>query len=400
MKPIIEIRNISKKYQIRESMPYYSLRDSIAHIWQHKESSNDKFWALKNISFDVKNGECIGIIGPNGAGKSTLLKILSRVTNPTKGEAILRGRMASLLEVGTGFHPELTGRENILLYGAILGMKKREIEERFDEIIKFAEISSFLETPIKHYSSGMYTRLAFSVAAHMRPEILVIDEVLAVGDAAFQRKCVAKMEELSRSGCTILFVSHNMSLITNLCKRSVLLEKGKVVDIGPTNEIVAKYLKTASKSFELLSKRRDRIGDGKIRLKGISAINSLGESVIKSFDNVKIALDFDVFGSFTNLEIKMAVLDASSRVLFRIDSDILPSSILKENKKIIFETEQLNLAPTMCIINVGLFADGVLSDYLKNAYAFDIIAGSKNQVKVYNSDMTTILIKHKLLKNV
>src|SRR5205814_3872128 len=202
----------------------------------------ERFWALRDISFDVNPGDVIGIIGPNGAGKSTLLKIMSRITDPTEGHINIRGRLASLLEVGTGFHPELTGRENIFLNGAILGMRKTEIVSKFDEIVAFSEIERFLDTPVKHYSSGMYVRLAFAVAAHLNPEILIVDEVLAVGDMAFQKKCLGKMSEVSRGGRTILFVSHNMAAVENLCQRGIVLDRGKLVFDGSSKQAVQHYL--------------------------------------------------------------------------------------------------------------------------------------------------------------
>jgi lipopolysaccharide transport system ATP-binding protein len=206
------------------------------------DDSDDIIWALKNVSFEVNDGEILGIIGKNGAGKSTLLKLLSRIIEPTKGMAIVNGRVASLLEVGTGFHRELTGRENIYLNGTILGMKKNEVKSRFDEIVEFSEIGKFIDTPVKRYSSGMYVRLAFAVAAHLNPEVLIVDEVLAVGDAAFQKKCIGKMGEVATSGRTVLFVSHNMHVIQNLCTRTILLEDGMIKYNGDTSEVVAKYL--------------------------------------------------------------------------------------------------------------------------------------------------------------
>jgi len=230
MKPILEIQSVSKKFNIHhEGGSYLSLRDRLTELAKFKSSkkSDEDFWALKDVSFDVMPGESIGIIGKNGAGKSTLLKILSKITPPTHGKIICRGRIASLLEVGTGFHPELTGRENVYLNGSILGMKKKEIDARFDEIVDFAGTERFLDTPLKHYSSGMQLRLAFAVAAFLEPEILVIDEVLAVGDAEFQKKCLGKMEDVSKSGRTILFVSHNMAAVESLCKKTLLLENGK-----------------------------------------------------------------------------------------------------------------------------------------------------------------------------
>lgn len=222
------------------------------------QPSTEDFWALKDVSFEVKQGEVVGIIGRNGAGKSTLLKILSRITEPTEGRIRLRGRVASLLEVGTGFHPELTGRENIFLNGAILGMTREEIRRKFDEIVAFAEVEKFLDTPVKRYSSGMYVRLAFAVAAHLEPEILIIDEVLAVGDAQFQKKCLGKMGEVAKGGRTVLFVSHNMAAVMNLCPKALHFESGRLVNSGSTDDIVRSYLKHDShnKPLEIASTRR------------------------------------------------------------------------------------------------------------------------------------------------
>jgi lipopolysaccharide transport system ATP-binding protein len=249
MKPILEIQSLSKKFKLHhEGGSYLSLRDKLSELARFKFSNNsdEDFWALKDVSFEVMPGESIGIIGKNGAGKSTLLKILSKITPPTEGKIISRGRIASLLEVGTGFHPELTGRENVYLNGSILGMKKREIDLRFDEIVAFAGTEQFLDTPLKHYSSGMQLRLAFAVAAFLEPEILVIDEVLAVGDSEFQKKCMGKMEDAAKSGRTILFVSHNMAAVQALCSKCLLLEHGKVRVYGSTDDVVNHYLAQAT----------------------------------------------------------------------------------------------------------------------------------------------------------
>ncbi len=242
MLPALEVKGISKKFSIRHESPYLSLRDRVMDLFKPSHTSHEDFWALRNVSFEVQPGESIGIIGKNGAGKSTLLKILSKITPPTQGKIIGRGRIASLLEVGTGFHPELTGRENIFLNGSILGMKRQEIISKFDAIIDFAGTERFLDTPLKHYSSGMQLRLAFAVAAFLEPEILVIDEVLAVGDAEFQKKCIGKMEDVSRSGRTILFVSHNMAAVQSLCTTCLLLQRGELKSIGPSADVVAQYL--------------------------------------------------------------------------------------------------------------------------------------------------------------
>jgi lipopolysaccharide transport system ATP-binding protein len=252
MKPIIKVENLSKQYHIgAQQAPYATLRESIVgalrapfnRLNRNEPSEDNSFWALKDVSFEVLPGEVVGVIGRNGAGKSTLLKILSRITEPSAGGVDLYGRVGSLLEVGTGFHPELTGRENIYLNGAILGMRKQEIKSKFDEIVAFAEVDKFLDTPVKHYSSGMYVRLAFAVAAHMEPEILLVDEVLAVGDSGFQHKCIERMQSLARSGCSMLFVSHNMSAVQSLCQRVVLLQNGQISKIGRPADIVQGYFK-------------------------------------------------------------------------------------------------------------------------------------------------------------
>jgi lipopolysaccharide transport system ATP-binding protein len=250
MKPIIKVTGLGKQFHIahitRGAVRYDTLRESVAKSFRKAfarspGTKDEKIWALRDASFEVMPGVVVGIIGPNGAGKSTLLKILSRIIAPTTGRAELYGRVASLLEVGTGFHPDLTGRENIYLNGAVLGMKRREIDERFDEIVSFSEIERFLDTSVKHYSSGMYVRLAFAVAAHLNPEILICDEVLAVGDASFQKKCLGKMDDVTRNGRTVLFVSHSMAMIRRLCPRAMLITGGKIQHIGPTNDVVDKY---------------------------------------------------------------------------------------------------------------------------------------------------------------
>jgi lipopolysaccharide transport system ATP-binding protein len=254
MKPIIEVKNLSKEYILTHNVqPYYTLRDFLTNFvkkpFEYFSSKNfstkkEKFMALKDVNFSVMPGEVIGIIGRNGAGKSTLLKILSQITPPTSGSIHLRGRVASLLEVGTGFHPELTGRENIFLNGAILGMTQKEIKSKFNEIVEFAGIEKFLDTPVKRYSSGMYVRLAFAVAAHLEPEILIVDEVLAVGDAEFQKKCLGKMGDIAKQdGRTVLFVSHNMAAIKQLCKKAILLDKGGIVLSGEVGFVVEHYLR-------------------------------------------------------------------------------------------------------------------------------------------------------------
>ena len=245
MKPAIQIKNLGKEYKLAAATPYISLRDVIANSIKGAFTKKDKkkFWALEDINLEVMPGERVGIIGRNGAGKSTLLKIISRITPPSRGEAWIHGRVGSLLEVGTGFHPELTGRENIYLNGSILGLRKAEINKKLEEIIEFSGVERFIDTPLKHYSSGMQLRLAFSVAAHLEPEILLIDEVLSVGDLEFQKKCIGKMEEVSKArGRTILFVTHNLDSLRKFCPTTILLEKGKVIEQGSTEKVIARYV--------------------------------------------------------------------------------------------------------------------------------------------------------------
>jgi lipopolysaccharide transport system ATP-binding protein len=290
---VIHVENVSKKYTIghQKQERYVALRDvltnSVKSITQRifnpqkriEDPSHEEFWALKDISFTIKQGDRVGIIGRNGAGKSTLLKILSRITEPTAGKIAIKGRVASLLEVGTGFHPELTGRENIFLNGALLGMSRAEIKQKFDEIVDFAEVEKFLDTPVKHYSSGMYVRLAFAVAAHLEPEILIVDEVLAVGDAQFHKKCLGKMKDVSNEGKTLLFVSHSMPTITSLCEIVILIDKGEIAQIGNASDVIMRYYMTGNASpvsFEITDRDR-KVGDEYVRLISGRVKNSMDE---------------------------------------------------------------------------------------------------------------------------
>jgi len=255
MRPIIELQGISKKYRLGR-IGATSIRDSVERTWNRMRGTKGNrailrgdFWALRDLSFTIQPGEIVGVIGRNGAGKSTLLKILSRITEPTKGEAVLRGRPASLLEVGTGFHPDLSGRENIFLNGAILGMRTREIRAKFDEIVAFSEVEQFIDTPVKRYSSGMYVRLAFAVAAHLEPEILLVDEVLAVGDSAFQKKCLGKMGDVARAGRTVVLVSHQLNQIRSLSHRGIWVDAGQIRMDGNTHEVVSAYESAMARGY-------------------------------------------------------------------------------------------------------------------------------------------------------
>jgi lipopolysaccharide transport system ATP-binding protein len=275
--PSISIEGLSKRYRIGALRhDYATLRDRLAGVFRRRErnDADTELWALRDVTFDIPAGEALGLIGHNGAGKSTLLRILSRITEPTEGRAILRGRIASLLEVGTGFHPELTGRENIFLNGAILGMSRAEIVRNFDAIVAFAEVERFLDTPVKRYSSGMYVRLAFAIAAHLTPEILLVDEVLAVGDIEFQRRCLGRMDEVARSGRTVVFVSHNLASIESLCRQTVLMSRGRVEKQGPTREVLARYLSRRGAGAVLdLRAFVDRDGAGRARITGMEILD-------------------------------------------------------------------------------------------------------------------------------
>ena len=304
MKPIIKVENLSKQYKLgTRGATYTTMRDAVSGIVRaprgmiSKNRLNEEnfFWALRDVNFEVERGEIVGIIGRNGAGKSTLLKILAQVTEPTTGRIELYGNANSLLEVGTGFHPELTGRENIFVNGAILGMKKAEIKCLFDEIVEFAEIEKFLDTAVKHYSSGMYMRLAFSVAAHLNPDILIIDEVLSVGDAQFQKKCLGKVQDVASAGRTVLFVSHNMAAVENLCERGIVLEKGEIIFAGQKTQAISKYLESVNKNTGYnLSERPDRIGTGEIYITQIEIRDLMGNIT----DDVMSGQDIDIYFHF------------------------------------------------------------------------------------------------------
>jgi lipopolysaccharide transport system ATP-binding protein len=280
MEPVINVENLGKRYEIRRGNASYStFRESLASVFRSKTSS-ETFWALKDLNFEIKQGERVGIIGRNGAGKSTLLKVLSRIVTPTTGRVTLNGRIASLLEVGTGFHPELSGRENIYLNGSILGMSKSEIRGRFDEIVAFSEVEKFLDTPVKRYSSGMYVRLAFAVAAHLEPEVLIVDEVLAVGDAEFQRKCLGKMKDVAGTGRTVILVSHNMAAVQHLCDRAIYLRSGELVMSGDTASVIRTYLSaTGSQGSFNIAQRTDRSGNGKVRFQLMELLDEEGRQI-------------------------------------------------------------------------------------------------------------------------
>ncbi|MFT7381838.1 MAG: lipopolysaccharide transport system ATP-binding protein [Roseivirga sp.] len=332
MKPIVEVKGLWKEYRRgAQKEKYLSLRDNVFSTFKPSKKK-ESFWALEDINFEVFPGDSLAIIGKNGAGKSTLLKILSKITPPTKGEITLRGRLASLLEVGTGFHPELTGRENIYLNGSILGLGRSEINRQFDAIVEFSGVEAFLDTPLKHYSSGMQLRLAFAVAAHLEPEILVIDEVLAVGDSAFQQKCIDKMTEVSQSGRTILFVSHNMQAINNLCKKGVLLQEGKLMLKGSIEEIISGYTSGGTSYGRTidLTQITDRRGAQVLRFRELE----LNKESYRSGESAEIRLNLISTGAdkFLDLDFGLAVQDSLNTTIFHLSNRFLSFKVDRHEK--------------------------------------------------------------------
>jgi len=326
----ITVEGLSKRYRLGQlAGGYDTLRDQLAALGRGgrraRTEEERELWALRDVSFEVQPGEVVGLIGRNGAGKTTLLRLLTRITEPTGGRAILRGRVGSLLEVGTGFHPELTGRENIYLNGSILGMRRSEISARFDEIVEFAGVERFLDTPVKRYSSGMYVRLAFSVAAHLEPEILLVDEVLAVGDAEFQRRSLGKMEEVGRSGRTVVFVSHNMATITRLCSRALLLETGRIVGDGAASELVARYLTAESGSQAHRTWPPDEApGNEAFRLHGVRIVDGDGRvaSSVDVREPVGVELTLEVLRAHVPATPWLALFnDQGAHVFSAMDTD-------------------------------------------------------------------------------
>ena len=357
MTPRIEVKCISKSYRLG-SLGFESFVNDLRSVVNkfrfsgNPTKDSNYFEALNDVSFEVFPGEALGIIGHNGAGKSTLLKILSRITEPSSGKALLRGQVASLLEVGTGFHPDMTGRENIFLNGTFLGLSKAEIKESFDSIVEFAHVEKFIDTPVKRYSSGMFVRLAFAVAAHLKPDILIIDEVLAVGDLAFQKKCMQKMQQVSESGMSILFVSHNLQMIKKLCQRSILLEKGQVVKIGKTSDVVSSYIRSKeqlSLKFDADYRSERRRGVGFARFNRISYLDCEGNVRSKFKMNEQIIFHMEILTSQKIASLRILVLirnESQQDNIISLEHDACDSEILggkKVNLKIILD--QHNLMP-------------------------------------------------------
>jgi len=385
----IRAENLGKLYKIgRRQERYRTLRDTITDVaaapfrrlrsalrGQSAAEQGETIWALKDVSFEIKQGEVVGIIGRNGAGKSTLLKILSCITEPTQGYAEIHGRVGSLLEVGTGFHPELTGRENIYLNGAILGMKRVEINRKFDEIVAFAEVDKFIDTPVKHYSSGMYMRLAFAVAAHLETEVLLVDEVLAVGDLAFQRKCLGKMHDIAKRGKTVVFVSHNMGAIYNICERAILLSRGGIDKDGSINIIIEKYCNDSINHDNLkpIRDRIDRKGDGLIKFTKLHWKTFAGErvSILRSGENYNLLLDYECSDKQikNNVFVSFIVKDISGVTLLLHQSDFNNNNFnsLPNKGQFICTIPKLPLVAGQYLINIFVGINNKACDVVEDA---------------------------------
>jgi lipopolysaccharide transport system ATP-binding protein len=393
--PAIRVENLGKQYQLgaREA-GYVTFREALSGLFTNpvrrfkslsgRTSEEESFWALKDVSFEVEPGEVVGIIGHNGAGKSTLLKILSQITEPTEGRVEINGRIGSLLEVGTGFHPELSGRENIFLNGSILGMSREEVRRKFDEIVAFAEVEKFLDMPVKKYSSGMSVRLAFSVAAHLDPEILIIDEVLAVGDQEFQNKCLGKMSGVAESGRTILFVSHQMAAVEAMCSSAILLSEGRIKARGETTKIVERYLRGVSRGdMQPLQDRRDRKGSGAIRFKSVSFSDGDRRSVM-SFQcgsPAEISLRYENCSDreLRNLRVCLGVDNEFGQRVLLLDSKLVGNDLARVDPKggtVRFVMPKLTLLPGCFHFTIYATLNGEIADWIKNAGFFYVEGGN------------------------
>ena len=404
----LQVEGLGKLYRIGHREGYNTLRETLSSVvgWRsgsafssdrrmrldgiQSQPVNEQFiWALKDISFEVGKGEVLGIIGPNGAGKTTLLRILSRITDPTEGQVHIHGRVGSLLEVGTGFHPELTGRENIYLNGAILGMKRFEIARKFDEIVTFSGVQKFIDTPVKRYSSGMYVRLAFAVAAHLDPEILLVDEVLAVGDAAFQEKCLGKINEVVTGGRTVLFVSHNMAAVRGLCSRALYLNGGRIEVEGVTDEVIGKYLTGVANTEVCLStelpRRADRYGSRRIRAVKFEARGpGIEDSRVQTGSDVEFTVTYESEEerSLVNLLVAIGISDAQGNNVFLCSTGMYQSDFhnVPSRGKAICKVKNLPLIPGEYWINLMLKDDQGLADSVEKAALLNVVDGGMSKI--------------------
>lgn len=403
---IITVKDVSKVYNLKHKTKEED-KFLIKSIFASGNKSNDEeFWALKDINFEINKGDKVGIIGRNGAGKSTLLKILSRIVAPTTGRIEYDGRVASLLEVGTGFHPELTGRENVFLNGSILGMTKKEIASKFDEIVAFAEVETFLDTPVKRYSSGMYVRLAFAVAAHLEPEILIVDEVLAVGDSAFQKKCLGKMNEISsKDGKTILFVSHNMAAIQNLCNKSFVIKKGRIdLPVTDTNTAIRHYIKDSiSLSRSAIADRTDRSGEGLIRFENIVLVDNNGSQVkgIHTGQEINFLIETKQSApSLSNVSVALTVYSDEGVEMITLANHISKEAFseVRTGQKFNCNIKKFPLTKGDYVLNMSVYKDGILQDYITEAFSFTVFEGDYyGNGKILPGNSASVLIENNWL---
>ena len=406
----IRMEHLSKRYHINYANKRHDrlgekLADGLRSFWRRNgrsEASQRSFWALKDISFEIKHGEVIGFIGGNGAGKSTLLKILSRITEPTEGKAEVYGRMSSLLEVGTGFVGDLSGRDNVYLSGAILGMRKSEIDRRFDEIVEFSGVEKFIDEPVKHYSSGMYVRLGFSVAAHLEPDILVVDEVLAVGDAVFQRKCLGKMGDVAKVGRTVLFVSHNTAAVEGLCSKCYLLEGGQLVAEGVPRAVIEQYqADEASGEVIQLGQRKDRQGTGEIRIEEVTICDAKGRPI----DNALCGQDISIAVSYrsphdkpiSRLDLHITFYTSLGQFMFNCSSEASghPFDVLPPKGQVFCHIPELPLAPGRYLFNLFSTVAGETADWVEQAGSLNVATGDFFGTGKLKTHDEGFLVKHK-----
>jgi lipopolysaccharide transport system ATP-binding protein len=386
MSTAISTEELSKSYRIGElHSAYGTLRDTFSaaarrFVRGERGSHYEEIWALRDVSFDVPEGQVLGVIGKNGAGKSTLLKILTRITTPTSGRVEIRGRVGSLLEVGTGFHPELTGRENVFLNGSVLGMKRQEIQRKFDEIVEFSGVERFLDTPVKRYSSGMFVRLAFAVAAHLEPEILIVDEVLAVGDSAFQKKCLGKMHDVAGEGRTVLFVSHNMTAVMSLCTRCIYLAGGRLQQQGTTDEIIGRYMREVGAVSSLqLGERSDRQGNGSLRFLSFDMRDTDGTPVASACTGQDVLLSFRYAGTapLNNVQVSIGVHGRMDESLFYLSTEICGDDFgaIPSEGVITCRLPRLSLLPGSYSFNLFCTVGGEIADWVQNAGVIEVASG-------------------------
>jgi len=383
---VIRVEGLGKRYKLGATVGSYgrlteTISDAAAKLAKRVRGApvearvRGYVDALSDVSLEVRRGEVVGFLGANGAGKSTLLKVLSRITEPTSGRAELRGKVGSLLEVGTGFHPELTGRENIYLNGSVLGMRRQDIRRRFDEIVEFAEVGRFLDTPVKRFSSGMYVRLAFAVAAHLEPDILLVDEVLAVGDAAFQRKSLGKMEQVAGEGRAVIFVSHNMGLIQALCDRAYLLRRGRIAAEGSVPTVVNEYLGSLTTTVRVpVGERDDRRGDGSVKITHLQVDSLDPDGVIRTGCRLKLTLHYESERPLDRSRFVISIYDTTRTGIYLLQSDAKPflPELLPASGTLSCVTGPLAVTPGTCYVNFAVIRAGVTADFVDNVATFDV----------------------------